>query len=210
MEKISRRGRPKLSRETVQERLREYGWEIPEGIKYRGANEIHTVQCTSCRYITEKILHNVVYRKEVCPHTESHSELIMTRDIPGEVMVYNDSNIPALVDRVVAKHIDSIKEDMKEQNELILNTAINREGLLEKFNKLIAATISRRGYITFNREMTAEEWFDASDIVARDLIKRLDEPGDTELLKNYEYHRSKSSNKARKSTTNDNEQETTV
>lgn len=178
-----KRGRPKLTRETVQSRLREYGWEIPEGVKYRGANEVHTVQCTECGYITEKILHNVVYRKECCP--KDHS--VVKGPKKDKEPSVDNRKVAATVKELLAP----IVKQLEEQTDLIINTAINREGLIEKFNKLYSSTVSRKGYIRFNRQMTTDEWYNMSDLVALELIHRLDPEGTSKLVDNYRYHRGK-------------------
>ena len=176
-----KRGRPRLSRETVQERLREYGWEIPENIKYRGANEVHTVRCTCCGYLTEKILHNVVYRQETCPNVALHNALASTQPlvvdrIPAGTFQLDTTEINNNINKTVEQAVNAIRELVAEQQELILSTAINREDLIEKFNKLYAGTVSRKGYLLYGRQMTTDEWFANSD---------------TKLLLNYEYHRRK-------------------
>lgn len=191
-----KRGRPRLSRETVQERLREYGWEIPENIKYRGANEVHTVRCTCCGYLTEKILHNVVYRQETCPNVALHNALASTQPlvvdrIPAGIFQLDTTEINNNINKTVEQAVNAIRELVAEQQELILSTAINREDLIEKFNKLYAGTVSRKGYLLYGRQMTTDEWFVNSDVIARDLIQRLDPNSDTKLLFNYDYHRRK-------------------
>lgn len=194
--KSTKRGRPKLTRDTVQERLREFGWEIPENIKYRGANEVHTVRCTCCGYLTEKILHNVVYRQETCPNVEVHRALASAAPIPvkgvqaGSIKL-DTTGINRHISETVEQAVSAIKELVADQQELILSTAINREDLIEKFNKLYAGTVSRKGYLQYSRQMTTEEWFYNSDLIARELIQRLDERTETKLLFNYDYHRRK-------------------
>ena len=192
-ERSAKRGRPRLTRDTVQDRLREFGWEIPENIKYRGANEVHTVRCTCCGYLTEKILHNVVYRKETCPNKMLHAKLmgstpLTTVSVAGNTGVVSTEEINKLINKSMTSAVNAIKEMVAEQQELILTTAINREDLIEKFNKLYAGTVSRKGYLKYSRQMNAVEWSENSDIIARDLIDRLDPAGDTKLAFNYSYH----------------------
>lgn len=182
----SRRGRPMLDRETVQERIGEYGWEIPAGIKYRGVNEVHTVRCTSCGHITEKVLNNIVYRGEVC--TVPHEPCLSPAD------TITAGVAPDFLKEAIKTEIKPLMDMLEKQQETILNTAIQRDDLITKFNKLLAGTISRKGYLTYNRQMTTEEWFEISDTIARDLVDRLDPENKTLLLSNYEYHRSKNPN----------------
>lgn len=194
-ERSARRGRPRLSRETVQERLREFGWEIPENIKYRGANEVHTVRCTCCGYLTEKILHNVVYRQEKCPnsayHNASFTGTLPANDVVAGSVKLETRDLEKSIVSVVHEQLEPIKEMLREQQEVILSTAINREDLIEKFNKLYAGTVSRKGYIKYNRQMTTEEWYHNSDLVATALIAKLDPNNTTKLAFNYDYHRRK-------------------
>lgn len=196
-DRSQRRGRPRLSRETVQARLREFGWEIPENIKYRGANEVHTVRCIHCGHLTEKILHNVVYRQETCPNKDLHAQLMASTPLYGKDMIPAGSvkletrDLEKSIVSIVQRELEPIKEMIQDQQEVIISTAINREDLLEKFNKLYAGTVSRKGYIKYNRQMTTEEWFHNSDVIARDLINRLDTNGETKLEFNYNYHRKK-------------------
>lgn len=190
-----KRGRPRLSRETVQKRLREFGWEIPENIKYRGANEVHTVRCTCCGYLTEKILHNVVYRQEKCPNSMYHN-LSFTGTLPEDHVLAGSvkletRDLEKSIVSIVQQQLEPIKEMLQDQQEVILSTAINREDLIEKFNKLYAGTVSRKGYIKYSRQMTTEEWYHNSDLVARELISKLDPKGTTKLAFNYDYHRRK-------------------
>lgn len=196
----SRRGRPRLSRETVQERLREFGWEIPENIKYRGANEVHTVRCTCCGYLTEKILHNVVYRQERCPNSEHHNPsfggtLPVNSAIAGAIKLdavkLGTKDLEKFIVSTVEQQLEPIKEMLQDQQEIILSTAINREDLIDKFNKLYAGTVARKGYLKYNRQMTTEEWYYNSDLVARELIHKLDPNSTTKLAFNYDYNRRK-------------------
>lgn len=196
-ERSNRRGRPRLSRETVQARLREFGWEIPENIKYRGANEVHTVRCIHCGYLAEKILHNVVYRQEICPNTARHPEILgstlqsYNENNPAGSVILETRDIEKSIVSVVQRELEPIKQMIQDQQEVIISTAINREDLLEKFNKLYAGTVSRKGYLKYGRQMTTEEWFHNSDLIARELISKLDATNTTSLERNYSYHRRK-------------------
>ena len=180
--KQAKRGRPKLNRETVQGRLRQLGWEMPEGIKYRGADKLHTLRCIHCGHITEKFLNNVVLRGEKCPYTDTHSEVTV--------------NIKSAAES--GESLAAFKEEVKmmfaEQQELILSTAMQREDIIEKFTKAFTATVSRKGYLRYGRAMNTEEWFENSDAVAMQLLERLDPQEETTIKRDYLYHRSKNAN----------------
>lgn len=187
--KQAKRGRPKLNRETVQGRLRQLGWEIPEGIKYRGADKLHTLRCIHCGHITEKFLNNVVLRGEKCPYTDTHDpvsvSIAMLRDIPRTVTGES---------RDLALFKEEVRTMFAEQQELILSTAMQREDVIEKFTKAFTATVSRKGYLRYGRAMNTEEWFENSDAVAMQLLERLDPQEETTIKRDYLYHRGKNSN----------------
>lgn len=181
-EKQSRRGRPRLDRDTVQGRLNMLGWEIPENIKYRGAEKLHTLRCIHCGHISEKFLNNVVLRGEKCPYTDTHSETVVNLKTPEKS----------------GESLAAFKEEVRmmfaEQQELILATAMQREDVIEKFTKAFTATVSRKGYLRYNRAMTTEEWFDNSEAVALQLISRLDPQEETNIKRDFVYHRGKNTN----------------
>ena len=181
-----RRGRPMLSRETVQERLNQLGWEIPEGVKYRGTTKTHTIRCLTCGYVTEKIIHNVVYNGDVCPMATAHNK---PKTTPADTEAIKEH-----INNAVNTAVAPLKQLLEEQQEVILSTAMGREDLISKFVKTFNGTVARKGFVRYNREMTTIEWFEMSDIVATNIINMIDPLGKTSLLTNYAYHRKKNSN----------------
>lgn len=178
MKEKNKVGRPQLAREEITNRLAALGWELPETIKYKGSNKPHTLVCTTCGYITERLLHNVIGREEKCPMSKSavHS---------------NTSTAGSTSPELIATISKMLEEKFAAQQELILSTAMQRDDVLDKFNKLYGATVSRKGYLHYERQMTTNEWFDFSHEVAVTLLHRLDPTGETSIMANYLYHRDK-------------------
>lgn len=162
--------RKRLTREELNDRLAELNWELPDGVTYRGAERSHVLRCTVCGNLTEKWLPNVLHRKEQCctvvPEHLCKPVAIKSCESTTENIDYKKikSVVRDAVESVVLEAVAEIKE-------VVVGTAVNRDDLISKFIDLYGKTVSRKGFIMYDRKMSDYEWWDMSERTALELIE---------------------------------------
>ena len=71
----------KFTKEFINGRLYELGWEIPKGLKYNGmGNKKTQLSCIHCNGTVSRYLRNVFYRNECCLCTENQEKNMISKD----------------------------------------------------------------------------------------------------------------------------------
>lgn len=139
-----------FKKEQVNQKLKPLGWEIPEGIKYKGMLGNHAVKCIKCGYIQEKRLDNLIYRQEQCP---------MCGD--------------GIFEETLQGHLIELKEAINELKMELLNSLVKSnkdETNTNDLKALFRRYIAKKGFKMQGRKLMSDEWHKLSHQLAEQLM----------------------------------------
>mgnify|MGYP001341650913 CR=1 FL=1 len=145
-----------FKKEQVNNKLKPLGWEIPEGIPYKGMLENHAVKCVKCGWIQEKRLDNLIYRKEQCPACGNG---VFDETILAEIQQLKDA-----FNKFKFEVLDALKLIREDKS-------TNTDDLKMLFKRYIA----KKGLVMYGRRMTSDEWHVLSHELSEELMLSLAE-----------------------------------
>lgn len=153
-------------KEQVNKKLKPLGWEIPEGINYKGMLENHAVRCVKCGWVQEKRLDNLIYREEQCPCCGNG---VFEGTIQSELQKLTEA-----VNTLKVEVLDSFK--MFELMDIISSVGMKKSQddiQTKDLKALFRKYIAKKGFIMYGRKMMSDEWHKLSHELSEELMIEL-------------------------------------